>query len=123
MHSMKKWLFRIIWVPVLAGAVLFLVANRTLVPISLDPFRPENPALSTPALPLWFWLMGMLFVGVALGALGAWLSGREARAQARDNRRELKAVKKELAALSAKSGVTPETPAEEPAKLEALDHP
>lgn len=122
---MKKWLLRIVWIPVLAGAVLFLVANRTLVPISLDPFRPENPALSTPALPLWFWLMGMLFLGVALGAFGAWLSGREARAQARDNRRELKAVKKELAALSAKANVAPapeETSGEEPAQLQALSH-
>ena len=122
---MKKWLFRIFWIPVLAGAVMFLVANRTLVPISLDPFRPENPALSTPALPLWFWLMGMLFLGVALGAFGAWLSGREARAQARDNRRELRAVKKELAALAAKTGHHPhdpnsQTPAEEPARLEAV---
>ena len=67
---MKKWLFRIVWIPVLLLAVLFLVANRTLVPISLDPFRPDNPAMSTPALPLWFWLMGMLFIGVALGAAG-----------------------------------------------------
>ncbi|WP_375201642.1 DUF1049 domain-containing protein [Hyphococcus sp.] len=99
---MSKWLFRIVWIPILIVAVLFLVANRTLVPISLDPFRPENPALSTPALPLWFWLMGMLFLGVALGAAGQWLSGREARAQARDNRRELRAAKKELAVLTAR---------------------
>lgn len=99
---MSKWLFRIVWIPILIVAVLFLVANRTLVPISLDPFRPDNPALSTPALPLWFWLMGMLFLGVALGAAGQWLSGRETRAQARDNRRELRAAKKELAALTAR---------------------
>ncbi len=121
---MKKWLFRLFWIPVLAGAVLFLVANRTPVPVSLDPFRTETPALSTPAAPLWFWLVCMLFVGLGLGALGSWFSGREARAQARDNRRELKAVKKELAALSAKTArETP--PADEgpdaPAKLEALN--
>ncbi len=120
---MKKWLFRIVWIPVLAGAVLFLVANRTLVPISLDPFRPDNPALSTPALPMWFWLMGMLFVGVGLGSLGSWFSGRESRAQARDNRRDLKALKKELAALQARTERAPsETEAaDEPAKLEALN--
>lgn len=119
---MKKWLFRIVWIPVLVLAVLFLVANRTLVPISLDPFRPDNPAMSTPALPLWFWLMGMLFIGVALGAAGQWLSGREMRAQARDNRRELRAVKKELAALEARQHKA-EAPAEpaEPPKLEATN--
>lgn len=118
---MKKWLFRIVWIPILAGAVLFLVANRTLVPISLDPFRPENPALSTPALPLWFWLMGMLFLGLALGVAGSWLSGREARAQARDNRRELRAAKKELAALSARTA-QPAGDAAQPARLEEASH-
>lgn len=120
---MSKWLFRIIWIPILIVAVLFLVANRTLVPISLDPFRPDNPALSTPALPLWFWLMGMLFLGVALGAAGQWLSGRETRAQARDNRRELRAAKKELAAYAARqqtnrSDSAASDPADPP-KLEA----
>ncbi|WP_375204875.1 LapA family protein [Hyphococcus sp.] len=119
---MKKWLFRIVWIPVLLLAVLFLVANRTLVPISLDPFRPDNPAMSTPALPLWFWLMGMLFIGVALGAAGQWLSGRETRAQARDNRRELRAVKKELAALEARQQkAAPEEDPAEPPKLEATN--
>ncbi len=61
---MKKWLFRLIWVPVLVVAVLFLVANRTPVVISLDPFNPDNPVLSTPAVFLWVWLMLMLFVGL-----------------------------------------------------------
>lgn len=99
---MTKWFYRIIWIPILVGAVLFLVANRAPVAISLDPFNAENPAMATPALPLWFWLMAMLFAGVALGALGMWLSASERRAQARDNRRELKAVKKELAAMTAR---------------------
>ncbi len=101
---MKKWLFRIVWIPVLAGAVLFLVANRTPVAISLDPFRPENPAMSTPALPLWFWLVVMIFVGLGLGVAGAWFSGREARGQARDNRRLVKSLQKEVATLSARAG-------------------
>lgn len=104
---MKKWLYRIVWIPVLAAAVLFLVANRGPVAISLDPFNAETPALATPALPLWFWLMAMLFAGVGLGALGMWLSGAERRAQARDNRRELNAVKKELAAMTARAGTAP----------------
>lgn len=119
---MKKWLFRIIWIPVLIGAVLFLVANRTMVPISLDPFRPDNPALSTPALPLWFWLMIMLFIGVGLGAIGSWFSGRDARFQARENRREVKALKKEVAALSARAKTKEQNgDPQEPPRLEAAD--
>lgn len=118
---MKKWLFRIIWIPVLLGAVLFLVANRTMVPISLDPFRPDNPALSTPAFPLWFWLMMMLFIGVGLGALGSWFSGRDARVEGRRNRREIKALKKEVAALSARQKAQDPAHRDEPPKLEAVN--
>lgn len=107
---MTKWLYRIVWIPVLIVAVLFFVANRTMVPISLDPFSADNPAFSTPAMPLWFWLMATLFIGVGLGSLGMWLSGGERRAQARDNRRELKAVKKELAAMTARVEQAEKTP-------------
>ncbi|MEZ5893986.1 MAG: LapA family protein [Parvularculaceae bacterium] len=97
-----KWIYRLFWIPILTGAVLFLVANREPVAISLDPFRPGSPALSTPPAPLWFWLMVMLFFGVALGAVGGWLSGRPARIRAREDRRSLKAVTKEVAALKAR---------------------
>ncbi|WP_395075647.1 LapA family protein [Hyphococcus sp.] len=117
---MSKWLFRIIWIPILAGAVLFLVANRTPVAISLDPFRPENPAMSTPSLPLWFWLMAMLFIGLGLGVAGSWLSGREARGQARDNRRMVKALQKEVTALSARLPEQP-SPDEDLPKLESAN--
>jgi hypothetical protein len=117
---MSKWLFRIVWIPILIGAVLFLVANRTPVAISLDPFRPENPALSTPSLPLWFWLMVMLFVGLGLGVAGSWLSGRDARVQARDNRRTVKALHKEVAALTARLPAEPAANEDLP-KLESTD--
>ena len=118
---MKKWLFRLVWIPVLAGAVLFLVANRTPVAISLDPFRPENPAMSTPSLPLWFWLMVMLFIGLSLGVAGSWLSGRDARIQARDNRRTVKALQKEVAALTARLPAEQATESEDLPKLESTN--
>lgn len=114
---MGKWLFRIVWIPILIGAVLFLVANRTFVAISLDPFNPANPALSTPALPLWFWLMAMLFIGLGLGVAGSWLSGRDARIQARDNRRMVKSLQKEVAALTAR---LPAEPGDQPGANEDL---
>ena len=100
---MMKWLYRIVWIPVFLGAVVFLAANRTPVSISLDPFNTEDPVLATPEIFLWFWLILMLFIGVALGSIGTWLSGRETRVQARDNRREVKALKKELAVMTARA--------------------
>jgi len=93
---MKKLLSRLVWVPVGLALVVFLVANRQLVPVSLDPFSTENPAIATPALPLWVWLMLMLLVGYFLGAMTLWLSGRGRRKQANLERKELKALRKEL---------------------------
>ena len=99
---MKKILTWLIWVPVGIVLALFLVANRQPVAISLDPVSVANPAIATPALPLWFWLSLMMFFGFGLGAVGMWISARPARHQARADRRELKALKTELAARAAR---------------------
>jgi len=99
---MKKWLFRIIWIPILVLAVLFLVANRQPVAISLDPFTATAPSLTTPAFPLWLWLMTMLFIGLGAGAVGMWVSGRPRRHKAHLEHRELKSLHKELADVKAK---------------------
>ncbi len=96
---MKKWLFRVIWIPVLIVTVLFLVANRALVAVSLDPFNAEAPALTTPALPLWAWLMTMLFVGLGAGAFGAWVSARPKRVEARADRKMVKQLRQEMTRL------------------------
>lgn len=96
---MKKWLFRVLWIPALILAVLFLVANRQLVAVSLDPFNAAAPALTTPALPLWTWLMVMLFVGLGAGAFGAWLSARQKRVEGRANRKLVSELRKDVTRL------------------------
>ncbi|MHA7871235.1 MAG: lipopolysaccharide assembly protein LapA domain-containing protein [Hyphococcus sp.] len=93
---MTKWLFRLIWIPVFIIAVLFLVANRHPVAISLDPFSQDNPAVATAALPLWLWLTVTLFLGVGLGAAAMWMSGGDRRQKARAEHKELKAVRRQL---------------------------
>ncbi|MFZ5616606.1 MAG: DUF1049 domain-containing protein [Pseudomonadota bacterium] len=95
---MKKILRWVVFVPVGAILVLFLVANRNSVALSLDPFSTDAPALATPALPLWFWLVFSLLIGFFLGAAGTWMSGRELRIRAKADRLELKALKKAAAA-------------------------
>lgn len=107
---MKKWLSRLIWIPVFVIVTAFLVANRQLVAISLDPFNASNPAVTTPALFLWVWLMLIFLAGFSLGAFGMWVSGRPRRRKARMDRRELKALHKELAALEKKVGETETAP-------------
>lgn len=112
---MKKLLGRFVWVCLGVALVVFLVANRQLVPVSLDPFSTENPVIATPPLPLWFWLIAALLTGFFAGAAGMWVSGRESRRAARAARRELEAVKRELAqARSAASGPPPALEASDP---------
>lgn len=102
MAAITKWLFRLIWIPFLIVIVVFLVANREPVSLSLDPISPDNPGLSTPALWLWAWLFIMMAFGFAFGAAGMWVSGRAKRLALKDARAELKAVKAEKAALDAR---------------------
>lgn len=125
---MKKWLFRLIWIPVLLVAVLFLVANRQLVAISLDPFNAAAPAFTTMALPLWAWLMTMLFIGLGTGAFGAWVSARPKRVEARANRKTIKELRQEVTRLETRlrevEGARPQegsVPAVEPPLLESQD--
>ena len=94
---MKKVLRWVVVIPVGALIVLFLIANRTLVALSLDPFSTETPAIATPALPLWIWLVLALLVGFFIGAAGMWVSERELRIRAKADRLELKALKKAAA--------------------------
>lgn len=90
---MKKVLARLIWVPLGVIFVAFLVANREPVRVSFDPLSSDNPAIATPALPLFVWLALSLLTGVGLGAAGSWVSARPARRKMRAERRELKSLK------------------------------
>lgn len=126
---MKKWLFRLIWIPVLVVTVLFMVANRQPVSVSLDPFNAEAPALTTPAFWLWVWLVLMLFIGFSLGACGMWASARSKRVEARADRKALKELRKEVTQLETKlreaeagrESQSGSVPASEPPLLESQD--
>jgi hypothetical protein len=66
------------------GAILVAIAvsNRQPVALILDPFKPENPALSI-ELPFYAYLMGALVVGVILGGIAAWMGQSRWRQTAR----------------------------------------
>ncbi len=98
MKNLVRWF---VTIPAGALLVVFLVANRAPVALSLDPLSTAAPALATPALPLWIWLVLFLLGGVGLGALATWTSARRQRTRARADRLELKALRK------AAAGATP----------------
>lgn len=102
---MKKLLSRLLWVPVGLVLVVFLVSNRQMVSVSLDPFSVDNPAIGIGPAPLWIWLIVMLFVGYVLGAASTWFGGRGRRKLANQERKALKAAEAEIATL--KAGVAP----------------
>lgn len=66
------------------GAILvaIAVANRQAVSLILDPFRPENPALSI-ELPFYAYLLTALVVGVILGGAATWMGQSRWRQTAR----------------------------------------
>jgi hypothetical protein len=47
------------------------LANTQDVRLALDPFRPDDPALSL-VLPFYAWLLAALIVGVVIGGLATW---------------------------------------------------
>lgn len=104
---MKKILRWAVFIPIGALLVVFLIANREPVALSLDPFSTESPAIATPPIFLWVWLVLALLAGFFLGALGMWMSGRELRIRAKADRLELKALKKAAADATAKRDSDP----------------
>jgi len=99
---MKRMLIWLMYVPVVFIAVLvllFAVANRQWVTLSLDPFNPLAPALTVQA-PLFLLLFAVLMLGVLLGGCASWLkqgrhrrAGRKARAEAERHKAEVDRLK------------------------------
>jgi hypothetical protein len=79
--------------------LVFLVANRQPVILSMDPFAPDDPAFGIGPVPLSAVLAIPLFVGYGLGAFGMWLSGAKRRRHAREQRRALRRLEEEVKAL------------------------
>jgi hypothetical protein len=82
---LKRIVSLLIAFPLGAVLVAIAVSNRQPVSLILDPFRPENPALSI-ELPFYAYLLGALLVGVIIGGLAAWMGQRRWRQTARAQR-------------------------------------
>jgi uncharacterized integral membrane protein len=82
---------RLIWLVVALPVALLLVtlalANRHPVRLVLDPFRPADPTVSV-VLPFYYYLFGMLLVGVVIGGTVVWLKQARWRRNARQRATE-----------------------------------
>jgi uncharacterized integral membrane protein len=95
---------RFFWIIVMIPAAIILialsVANRNVVPFTIDPFTPGNPALTFSA-PLFMYLFASLAVGLILGSVITWLAQGRYRANARRATAEVASLRKEAQAREA----------------------
>ena len=77
----------------IAVVAAFAVANRTSVPIDLDPFPIAFE------LPLYAALMAAILAGLLIGGLSAWAAGGRARREVRRLRKNIKLQESEIDGL------------------------
>ncbi len=86
---LKKILSILLAFPAAVALITLALANRHSVRLVLDPFHPEEPALSL-ALPFYAYLLGMLIFGVVLGGAATWFTQGHWRRSARTRAQEAK---------------------------------
>lgn len=97
---LRRFIAALVFVPLAAVLVLFSVANRAPVSISLDPFAPEAPTLSL-QLPLFVIIIGSMMLGVLIGGFADWVSQGRYRREARRRRAEVQRLTAERERLAA----------------------
>lgn len=96
---MKTILKALILVPIALAIVLFSVANRASVQVSLDPIS-DAPQLAY-NMPLFAVVLVSIAAGVLIGGLASWIAQGKHRKAARRNRREVEALRSETQSLRA----------------------
>ena len=104
---MRKFLTALIVIPLGLILVIFAVANRHFVTVSLDPLMAADPALSV-TLPLFLLLIVVAAVGVVAGGCAVWFGQRHWRRAARRHEADARAARGELAGLRAQAAPKPE---------------
>jgi uncharacterized integral membrane protein len=103
---MRGFLKAIVLVPVAIVVVLFAVANRGPLTLSLDPLAREAPAI-TLTLPVFVVIFAALMTGVLIGGMATWLRQGRYRKAARENRRECERLEAEARRLREARAPTP----------------
>ena len=105
----------VIVVPIAVILIALAVANRDLVPFTMDPFNPGNPAL-TIQMPFFIYLFLMLLIGVVIGSFATWLTQHRYRKLARERELEVK----NLRVVAERANEVPVVPVSAPATGTAL---
>lgn len=97
---MKTFLKAIILVPLALALVLFAIANRHIVHLSLDPIAPEARSLAF-EVPLFAVVLAALMLGVMIGGFASWLVQGKHRKAERQYRKEATRLRDEAETLRA----------------------
>ncbi|QEE13006.1 lipopolysaccharide assembly protein LapA domain-containing protein [Bartonella krasnovii] len=94
----KRILLTSIGVIITALLIVFIVANRQMVPLTLDPFR-ENSESFTYRAPLFIWLFIFFGFGILLGSLIRWFSYRKCKKALKKSKAEIEKLKTSITNL------------------------
>ena len=97
---LRKLYTTFVLVPLGVLLVVFAVANRHDVAVSLDPFGANSPTLSV-AMPLFMLIIMTLLLGVVLGGFATWISQGKWRRETRRLGSQVRAMRIEREALKA----------------------
>jgi uncharacterized integral membrane protein len=92
---MRKFLNAVVLIPLGVIFVVFAVANRHLVKVSLDPFNSDDPALSFTS-PLFVLIIAVAILGVVAGSSATWFNQRRWRRAARQHEADARALRAQL---------------------------
>jgi uncharacterized integral membrane protein len=101
---MKSFLKLLVLVPIIVLGTVFAVANRTPVPVTLDP--PGWFEIPPIQVPLFLIVFVAMAVGVVLGGIAVWFGQGRHRKAARVNARAAAKHKAEVERLASSSSVT-----------------
>jgi uncharacterized integral membrane protein len=104
---LRRILTAIVVIPLALILIVFAVANRRGVTVSLDPFASNEPAVSL-TLPLFALMFVVLIVGVLIGGAATWLRQGRFRWIAHRLEAELRNLRAKIATIEA--GQRPSTP-------------
>jgi uncharacterized integral membrane protein len=93
----RRFFWIIVMIPLAIVLIALSVANRNVVPFTIDPFTPGNPALTFSA-PLFMYLFASLAAGLILGSGITWLAQGRHRANVRRAAVEVASLRKEAQA-------------------------
>jgi uncharacterized integral membrane protein len=88
---LRTLLTAVVLLPLVVLILLFAVANRQWISVSLDPFSAQDPALAV-SLPVFFVVLFAVMVGVLIGGTATWLSQAKWRRAARRHQAALRRV-------------------------------